>query len=1299
MSYFKKIILFLISVFFLFPVWVAPDLYAEEKEAENSGDTVESGASSKMPAYYPSFKSAKKSLASGKEKESTESEENDKEEIKGEYDQENFSLLLENEETLFLEDYFDDTDLDFLFDLLQDEDIVSVVFTAEDQSEIEKLSNYDPALSLRLWDFDLSSKQAVYFYTEGVLTGLPDYVLQAQGGWFRWADANSLDLEHSDQILHTGLHDKADRQYADHFLSQKYFYTDSGEYERIEFYTSCGGRGYELNTFGNIVSGRYTYRIDLFDPGLKDADNLFFNDPYPYNWDPEISGYLVCDDFGRYFLCADDGSTWLIISRAEGLEDGAEFLNSLDLEHLAAEKARLCLTGHEYDNDYIYLDAKQTRVLAVTGGEVLQPVPAEDNLYQNGQAELIGPELETADLTVRDNGNIQDLELIVDHENPQDQAVSWQWQRLNEQDLSWSLDFSGLDLSGQDLSSLIVRAVVSGTSGSDFSISFFDAQEETVSLKVSDHFALSENLQYLALPLDLFTEQNPDFNWSEIKSLACTAVSAEGRVNIQQMTVSDISRQTEQGIAVGVFQDNDFTPVPEWQGIEPAYVLSYKTFFDILEDDLSSRMSDLTDRGQIPYLTLECWPLADNLQASDSEREAFISAYGSEVYEQIISDVDALSILQSINNGVYDCIFRDYASAAAAVDSPVLLRIFHEFNGHWYPWTVEQSDESEFISAWNRVYDIFRQQGADNALFVYSPFILNEKGYDRVERILAAIKDTVSIIALDGYGPSPDNPQGLSFNELFSECMLRLEKFNIPFMIGEFASESDKENFYSSCDALLRSGAFPQLLAITYFDIEKYERGAWRYFSVDTISRTVQSYQADGFYRVSPDRFLESIASFQSFSHYYWGDGLENTDLSAEVYFSDLEISKTVTVTVADSVLRLSADTDQAGEEYVLDLVSGLIVHGVNELDFLSAEEDYQAAVREMISLVSALAGVLITGEEQSRLKKIEAYLSAVDYRILHPDASAVVMPELPEKVSTGPDRRVIIEFESGTLLPEQFSRFWAEVQYGENVEYWDITPQALSSDGKSISLQFSSQFDAMTVAMRFYGMDQEGKQTRFTDPVLVFVDAGTSTISMPQLPAEAVTSANGTAEIDFLFGSLFSAQLNDLWAEVSYEGKTEYWDLHPSMLFSDGSGFSIQFSSEFDGKILNLRLYGFDRENKQTEFSNEVVLKVISSASQAVMPLLPEKIETEAGITTKIVFTGGHLFASQLNDLWAEVSYEGKTEYWDLHPAMLSSDGFSFEIVFDPVFRGKTLNLRLYGFDTEGRQTLFTNLIQITVN
>lgn len=71
----------------------------------------------------------------------------------------------------------------------------------------------------------------------------------------------------------------------------------------------------------------------------------------------------------------------------------------------------------------------------------------------------------------------------------------------------------------------------------------------------------------------------------------------------------------------------------------------------------------------------------------------------------------------AIAAGKRDDYIRAFARSVAASELTVYVRYAHEMNGDWYPWS---RDPAQFIVAWRRVVDIFRQAGADNARFVFS---------------------------------------------------------------------------------------------------------------------------------------------------------------------------------------------------------------------------------------------------------------------------------------------------------------------------------------------------------------------------------------------------------------------------------------------------------------------------------------------------------------------------------------------------------------------------------------------------
>ena len=70
------------------------------------------------------------------------------------------------------------------------------------------------------------------------------------------------------------------------------------------------------------------------------------------------------------------------------------------------------------------------------------------------------------------------------------------------------------------------------------------------------------------------------------------------------------------------------------------------------------------------------------------------------------------------NAGLADACIREVARYAAALQFPMLLRIYWEFDGTWFRWS---SYGQQFIDMWRRTVDLFKAEGANNVGFVWSP--------------------------------------------------------------------------------------------------------------------------------------------------------------------------------------------------------------------------------------------------------------------------------------------------------------------------------------------------------------------------------------------------------------------------------------------------------------------------------------------------------------------------------------------------------------------------------------------------
>jgi glycosyl hydrolase family 26 len=74
--------------------------------------------------------------------------------------------------------------------------------------------------------------------------------------------------------------------------------------------------------------------------------------------------------------------------------------------------------------------------------------------------------------------------------------------------------------------------------------------------------------------------------------------------------------------------------------------------------------------------------------------------------------------LWAIAAGRYDLWIRTYASEVRAFGHPVVIGFAHEMNGGWYPWGKQPN---AFVAAWRHIVTLFRQQGATNVTWLWTP--------------------------------------------------------------------------------------------------------------------------------------------------------------------------------------------------------------------------------------------------------------------------------------------------------------------------------------------------------------------------------------------------------------------------------------------------------------------------------------------------------------------------------------------------------------------------------------------------
>ncbi|MBV9866944.1 MAG: hypothetical protein JO316_16450 [Abitibacteriaceae bacterium] len=219
--------------------------------------------------------------------------------------------------------------------------------------------------------------------------------------------------------------------------------------------------------------------------------------------------------------------------------------------------------------------------------------------------------------------------------------------------------------------------------------------------------------------------------------------------------------------------------------------------------------------------------------------------------------------LKEITLGVYDAYFQEAADAVKQFGGPVFISINHEMNGTWEPFSeaydgsqgpAPKVTAADFVSAWKHIVDIFRQRGANNAAFVWSPNVPD-----------------VGPVPFTKYYPGDDYVDwiGASFysgNPIENlDLIYRTYAARKPIFITEWATGEDKNKYYVGfpgeakwVDSFFKAldTRYPRVKAISWFQWDKRQYGESNY-QLQRDPGQQQVYSAD----IKNPRYLDSAGN------------------------------------------------------------------------------------------------------------------------------------------------------------------------------------------------------------------------------------------------------------------------------------------------------------------------------------------------------------------------------------------------------------------------------------------------------
>lgn len=290
----------------------------------------------------------------------------------------------------------------------------------------------------------------------------------------------------------------------------------------------------------------------------------------------------------------------------------------------------------------------------------------------------------------------------------------------------------------------------------------------------SENFDLvSDEISALA---DGFTYFRPDGEDSYDMSISCL-----GPHGLSEEAASVYSQMAEsKDIFWGLFTKDIYgegieKTIPEYEenlGYDFSIILSYIHFGDDFPADYAR---SLWEDGKIMELTYQ-------LTTSNNEN--------------LLDYTPQLDVYR----GLYDDEIRSLARAVADFGHPLLFRLGNEMNSDWtsYSGVVNMCDPELYISVWQKIYTIFQEEGATNAIWIYNP---NDRAFPPCNwnSFLAYYpgNEYVHMIGITGYNngtyyKKQNNEVWRSFKDIYDPIEEEYLPFfsQFPWIITEFASSS-----------------------------------------------------------------------------------------------------------------------------------------------------------------------------------------------------------------------------------------------------------------------------------------------------------------------------------------------------------------------------------------------------------------------------------------------------------------------------------------------------------------------------
>ena len=191
--------------------------------------------------------------------------------------------------------------------------------------------------------------------------------------------------------------------------------------------------------------------------------------------------------------------------------------------------------------------------------------------------------------------------------------------------------------------------------------------------------------------------------------------------------------------------------------------------------------------------------------------------------------------------GSHDAYIREWATAAKAFGSEIVLKFAWEMNGTWFSWTGP--DPATFKAMWTRAHGIFQTVGATNVKWHFCPNVDPDRRFRAMEDYYPG-HQYVDYTGADGYNQG----DGRSFVNLFGSTYARLQAVSggMPFIVGETAATESgpvlKADWIKAMFAALPS--YPRIVGVCWFHKIEADGSGHSDWNIDSSSASLAAFKA-----------------------------------------------------------------------------------------------------------------------------------------------------------------------------------------------------------------------------------------------------------------------------------------------------------------------------------------------------------------------------------------------------------------------------------------------------------------------